>query len=110
MRSFYNVQDYDCPVDWVRAVPTVEQLIISIPSDIATEVRDAVQDGHYSSASDIVQEALRDWQAKRLAAEQGLAELKTDIHKGIADAEAGRLLDFDIDRVARQGRARSVRG
>jgi Arc/MetJ-type ribon-helix-helix transcriptional regulator len=60
---------------WIHEMPHAErihnpQITISIPREMAAFVRGTVQDGNYSSVSEVVREALRDWRMK--AGERGL--------------------------------------
>ncbi len=83
----------------------IERLTITLPSAMAATVKGAVADGDYASNSDVVREALRDWTMKRALQRQELAALKTDIDQGLADLAAGRIADFDADRIADRGRS-----
>jgi|SRR3954449_2481791 antitoxin ParD1/3/4 len=60
--------------------------------------------GYYASASEVVRDALRDWKVKRALQLQEFVALKTDIDKGLADLAAGRVRDFDAERIMDQGR------
>jgi Arc/MetJ-type ribon-helix-helix transcriptional regulator len=52
----------------------------------------------------VVRDALRDWKVKRLEQTKALLTLRSDIKKGLADAEAGRVKSFDSDRIVARGR------
>jgi antitoxin ParD1/3/4 len=82
----------------------IERLTITLPSDMAAVVKDAVAGGDYASSSEVVREALRDWRMKRTLQLQELAALKADIDKGLADVAAGRVKDFDAKRIVERGR------
>ena len=82
----------------------VERLTITLPSDMAAAIKGAVNGGDYASTSEVVREAVRDWKMKRALQLQELAALKTDIDKGLADVAAGRVKDFDADRIIDRGR------
>jgi antitoxin ParD1/3/4 len=43
----------------------VEKLSIDLPPEMASTVRQAVESGDFASASDVIDEALREWSAKR---------------------------------------------
>ena len=92
----------------------VERMTITMPADMADVVKTAVEGGDYASASEVVREALRDWKSKRALQLHELETLKADIDKGLADLAAGRVKDFDADRIIERGRAllanRSVSG
>jgi antitoxin ParD1/3/4 len=82
----------------------IERLTITLPSDMASVVKGAVAGGDYASTSEVIREALRDWKTKRALQLQELTALKADIDKGLADVAAGRVQDFDADRIIERGR------
>ena len=71
---------------------------------MAAAVKRAVAGGDCASTSEVVREALRDWKAKDALQLQELTALKADIDKGLADVAAGRVEDFDADRIVERGR------
>ena len=83
----------------------IERLTISLPSDMAAIVNDAVAGGDYASTSEVVRDALHDWQAKRELHLRELAALKADIDTGLADLAEGRVKDFDAERIIELGRS-----
>ena len=82
----------------------IERLTITLPADMAGLVKGAVDEGGYASTSEVIREALRDWKLKRELRLHQLAELKADIELGLADIRAGRLVEFDAERIAAHGR------
>lgn len=82
----------------------IERLTITIPAEMAAEVKAAVNGGDYASNSEVVRDALRDWKMKRALRHQELALLKAEIDKGLADVAAGRVRDFDVDRIVKRGK------
>ena len=82
---------------------TIERLTITLTAEMAEAVRTAVQAGEYASSSEIIREALRDWRHKRALQEQELHELRKKVQQGLADIEAGRVSDFDPERIIRKG-------
>lgn len=82
----------------------IERLTITLPSDMAAVVKDAVEGGDYASNSEVVREALRDWTMKRALQLQELAALRADIDRGLADLAEGRVRDFDAARIIERGR------
>jgi antitoxin ParD1/3/4 len=87
---------------------SIERLTITLPFEMASIVKMAVQGGDYASTSEVVREALRDWKMKKALQNQALEELRSDIDAGLADLEAGRLVDPDIDRIMELGRKRAA--
>jgi len=79
-------------------------MTITMPADMAAVVKGAVEGGDYASTSEVIREALRDWKSKRAIQLHELEALKADINKGLADVAAGRVRDFDADRIIERGR------
>lgn len=82
----------------------IERLTITLPADMAGLVKGAVDDGDYASTSEVIREALRDWKLRRELRLGQLAELRADIARGLADVAAGRIADFDAERIVARGR------
>lgn len=82
----------------------IERITITLPSDMAAVVKDAVAGGDYASSSEVVREALRDWKMKRALQLNELASLKADIDRGLADVAAGRVKKFDTGSIMERGR------
>lgn len=82
---------------------TVERITITLTAEMAHAMRMAVQAGEYASSSEIIREALRDWRHKRALQAQELGELRAKVQEGLADLEAGRVQDFDAERIIRKG-------
>ncbi len=99
---------YDSWTKWVEPMSEVERMTVTLTAEMAEAVRDAVKAGDYASSSEIIREALRDWQHNRALRKRQLEELRTDVRKGLDDIEAGRLRDFDPDRIIAKGRKLSA--
>ncbi len=82
----------------------LERLTITMPGELAAAVRAAVAGGDYASTSEVLREALRDWKIKRAVQQEELSALKADIDKGLAEVAAGRLNDFNANRIIERGR------
>ena len=74
---------------WVHFMPTVEKLSIALPPAMAATVRLAVETGEYSSHSEVIRDALRDWTHKRKLREQSLADLRKCWKEAVADDSEG---------------------
>lgn len=85
---------------------TIARLTITLPSDMAGLVKGAVKEGGYASISEVIREALRDWNLKRDLQSRQLAALKVDIDRGLADLADGRLVPYDRERIVERGRER----
>ena len=70
-------------------MPTIEKLSIALPAEMAALVRHAVDRGEYSSNSEVIRDALRDWTHKRNLREQGLAALRKKWIDAVADESDG---------------------
>ena len=79
---------------------TIERITITLTAEMAEAGRMAVQAGEYASSSEIIREALLDWRHKRALQEQ---ELRTKVQQGLADIKAGRVREFDPERIIRKG-------
>ena len=87
---------------------TIDRMTITMPAEMAAVVKGAVEGGDYASVSEVVRQALRDWKSKRALQLHELEALKADIDKGLADVAAGRLNDFDADRIIERGKKLSA--
>jgi antitoxin ParD1/3/4 len=80
-------------------MPTVEKLSIALPAEMASLVRSAVDAGEYSSNSEVVRDALRDWTYKRSLRQQGLQNLRKAWQQAVADDSEGLEADAVFDRL-----------
>jgi antitoxin ParD1/3/4 len=80
-------------------------LNISLPAALESRVREQVSSGMYGSASEVVREALRFFEAYQSVQTASLAALKSDIAQGLQDAQAGRVSISDIEAIKSRGRA-----
>jgi antitoxin ParD1/3/4 len=91
------------------AMAVDEQLTVTVPAELARTIRAAVAHGDYASSSDVVRDALAEWARNRDTQAQEHAALKSDIDRGLADLAAGRVVEFDAERIAARGRQASQR-
>ncbi|MHB2265698.1 type II toxin-antitoxin system ParD family antitoxin [Aliihoeflea sp. PC F10.4] len=82
---------------------TVEKVSISLSSELASSVRNAVESGRYGSASEVVREALREWKQREPLRRQEVERLRTAWQEGI---ESGASQPLDLDTIKRQAKAR----
>ncbi len=83
-------------------MPTIEKLSIALPAEMAALVRRAVDAGEYSSNSEVVRDALRDWTHKRNLREQSLSNLRKLWQEAVADDSEGLDPDPVFDRLERK--------
>ena len=82
---------------------SIERMTVTVTPEMAGAMRSALGDGAYASNSEIVREALRDWQHKRRLRESELAALRADIALADQDIAEGRVSAFDTDKIIRKG-------
>jgi len=68
----------------------VEKISIALTPELAAAVRAAVANGDYVSSSEVVREALRDWQLRRALHQKELEELQHLWQEGIASGPGTR--------------------
>ena len=72
----------------------VEKLSIALTPEMAAVVRTSVQNGEYASSSEIVREALRDWNLKRQIQHHELEILRNQWQAGL-ESGVGQLSSMD---------------
>jgi antitoxin ParD1/3/4 len=80
-------------------MPTIEKLSIALPEEMAAIVRNAVDRGEYSSNSEVIRDALRDWTHKRNLRDRGLTDLRRQWLAAVADDSDGLEPDPVFDRL-----------
>lgn len=78
---------------------------VSLPSEMEARVREHVASGLYGSASEVIREALRLFEAYQSVKTSSLAALKADIDQGVNDVAAGRVSKMDMASIKAHGRA-----
>ncbi len=81
----------------------VEKVSIALTTAQVASLKSAVEAGEYATTSEIVREALRDWELKRELRQDEINRLRQAWDKGIASGP-GRELDFEAVRA--EGRRR----
>jgi antitoxin ParD1/3/4 len=82
---------------------------ISLTPQLEKLVQDRVKSGRYTSASEVIREALRLMEAHDRALDQGLTRLQSDVQEGLRALDAGKSAPFDdqaVMRIKRTGRAK----
>ena len=80
-------------------------LNVSLPAELEHRVREHVASGLYGSASEVIREALRLFEAYQAVQTASLTSLKADIGQGLADVQAGRVGAVDMNAIKALGRA-----
>ncbi len=84
---------------------TIEKISIALPPEMVASLRQAVSGGEYSSSSEVVREALRDWNHKRQLQQNGIAELRQLWQEARADKSPGLDPDEVFDELERKYQA-----
>jgi antitoxin ParD1/3/4 len=61
----------------------IEKISIALPHDMVADVKAAVEQGEYATTSEVIREALRDWQLKRKIESLDVDELRRLVREGI---------------------------
>ncbi len=80
-------------------------LNVSLPPELENRVRRHVESGLYGSASEVIREALRLFEAYQQVRSASLVALQADIDQGVADIKAGKAREIDIESIKQRGRA-----
>ena len=86
-------------------MPNVEKISIALPPEMVAVVRQAVETGEYSSSSEVVRDALRDWTQKRSMQQQGIDELRQVWRQAMEDKGPGIPVKKILNRLERKYRA-----
>jgi antitoxin ParD1/3/4 len=87
-------------------MPDVQKVSIALTGEQVSALRAAVDAGEYATTSEIVREAVRDWQFKRELRREDIARLQQLWDEG-KDSGTARRVDFG--RVKREGRKRAAK-
>ena len=80
-------------------------LNVSLPAELESRVRAHVASGLYGSASEVIREALRLFEAHQSVQQSSIAALRADIEQGMTDVRAGHVAAMDMAAIKAQGRA-----
>lgn len=82
---------------------SVEKLNVALTSQQVSELKAAVEAGEYATTSEIVREAVRDWQLKRELRQEDIKRLRQLWDAGVASGPAG---DLDMSKLRLDARER----
>ena len=85
----------------------VEKVSIALTTEEIAALKAVVEAGEYATTSEVVREAVRDWQAKRELRQEELLRLRRLWDEGKASGQAEPV---DFDDLRREARARLARG
>jgi antitoxin ParD1/3/4 len=81
----------------------MERLTITLTPDLAQRVKLAVDAGNYASVSEVMRQALRDWEFAEARRQAELQALRADVQVGIDEAAAGKAKPFNAARIVKAG-------
>jgi antitoxin ParD1/3/4 len=77
---------------------------VSLPPELEARVRQRVESGMYGSASEVIREALRLFEAYEQVKMTKLDSLRQDIARGLSDAKNDRTKEIDFANLKQQAR------
>lgn len=72
-------------------------------ADLAERVKAAIVRGDYGSVSEVMRQALRDWELAEARRQAELASLRQDVGDGLAQIKAGKARTFSASRIIKSG-------
>jgi antitoxin ParD1/3/4 len=78
---------------------------VSLTDELTRFVQETVNSGLYHSASEVVRDALRLLQEREQSRMLKLSRLREEIATGLAQVDAGQVVDFDAEAIKAEGRA-----
>ncbi len=87
-------------------MPDVQKVSVALTGEQLAALRAAVETGEYATTSEIVREAVRDWQFKRELRQEDLRRLRQLWNEGKA---SGPVEPFDVERTIAVAQARHSR-
>ena len=83
-------------------MPEIQKVSVALTSEQVLSLKAAVEAGEYATTSEIVREAIRDWQFKREMRQEDIRRLREAWDSGKASGQAAPLGFDDLRREARQ--------
>ncbi|MBX9773085.1 MAG: ribbon-helix-helix domain-containing protein [Xanthobacteraceae bacterium] len=87
---------------------TTERLVVDLPSDLVEGLRESVKAGAFSSESEAIEVLLRSWYGPDEVAERDIVTLRAFVAKGIAETDAGHVIDADQVHVELRTRIKAI--
>lgn len=84
-------------------MPDVQKVSVALTGEQLAALKAAVETGEYATTSEIVREAIRDWQYKRELRQEDIRRLRQLWDEGKA---SGPSQPFDIERIIADAKAR----
>jgi len=81
---------------------------VDLPSDLVTDMRKAVQSGDFASESEMIRQLWEAWRGGVEFEGAELEEVRAAVAEGIADADAGRVVDAEEVHAELRARIKAV--
>jgi len=85
-------------------MPDFEKLSVLLPAELVRSVRQAVDGERYAVESDVLIDALQDWEVKQRLRAEKLVRLRALVQEGI-DSGSAPFTSRELDRIKIEGRA-----
>lgn len=79
----------------------MEKISVTLPADMVRLIRERVSSGAYASASEVVGEAVRLWEAQGREHDERIADIRARIQRSLADPTPSAPMDEVFDRIER---------
>jgi antitoxin ParD1/3/4 len=97
-----------CSRERTAAMPDIQKVSIALTNEQIGALKAAVETGEYATTSEIVREAIREWQFKRALHQEDMMRLRQKWDEGKASGGATPVDFDDARREARQRLAQSA--
>ena len=81
----------------------MERLTITLTPDLAATVKSAVEGGQYGSVSEVMRQALRDWELAEARRSADLQSLRADVQVGLDQMATGKAKPFNVAKIVKAG-------
>jgi len=79
----------------------IEKLSITLPKEMASEIRARVEGGRYASTSEVLREAMRLWLRREAEAEERIAAIRGQVKRSLEDPRPNLTGEEMRERLAR---------
>ena len=87
----------------------MERVTITLTQDLAAKVKAEVEAGNYASVSEVMRQALRDWELAEARRAQELKSLREVVAVGLDEIAAGKAQPYNAARIANAGERLAAR-
>ncbi|MEA2907079.1 MAG: antitoxin ParD1/3/4 [Alphaproteobacteria bacterium] len=87
----------------------VQKMSVALTPELIALLKEAVESGEYTSTSEVVRDALRDWKLRRAAADIDTEELRQLWHEGVSSGPGRFTSIAQIKKEARRRGSKAAR-